>query len=576
MTRRKQPGAKRWRFRLWWTVAAGLLPGLVLAQPDPRLFPVPAELEPNVDFWTKVYSVYDDDTVLLHDEMHLNVVYAALDFSALDDGRSAGRMQLLKQRKINETETKYKAVLADLAAGRVSKTHPNDQARVEQMFAAVPGGREKYAAARNRLRTQTCLRNRFAEGIERSGLYMPKIEAAFRSRGVPVEISRLAFVESLFQWEAKSSASAVGIWQFMAGTARYYLDMKLEYDERLDPLAATDAAARHLADNYKALGTWPLAITAYNHGAGGMKRAVRQLGTRDLGDIVRRYQSRTFGFASRNFYAEFLAAANVYAERERLFPTTTPLPELRFEEWRGEHYVPIRDLADGAGADLKTLREMNPALSSQVWDGHLYLPGGYALKVPAGRSAAFQAAYTALPEDRRSAHQVGHYYSVRAGDTLSTIATKFGASIAALQRANHLSSPHRIRIGQRLLIPPGPGSAPRLSTGASAPATVEVVADAPLFHSVRSGETLTSIAARYGTTVPELMARNRLASAHRLGVGQKLSISGTGSATRSHVVRRGETLTAIARRYGTTVSALQRANQLRGHVIHPRQVLVIP
>ncbi len=539
--------------------------------PDPRRFPVPAELEPNVEFWTQVYSVYDDDTVLLHDEMDLDVIYAALDFSALDDQRvSAGRMRLLRRRKILETETKYKAILADLAAGRISKTHPQDQARVEQMFAAVPGNRGKYAAARNRMRTQTCLKNRFAEGIERSGLYLARIESAFSARGLPVELSRLPFVESLFQWKAHSSASAVGIWQFVAGTARRYLDMELEYDERLDPLAASDAAARHLADNYRALGTWPLAITAYNHGTAGMKRAVRRLGTRDLGAITRRYRSRTFGFASRNFYAEFIAAANVYAQRQRLFPTTSPLPELVFEEWRSELYVPIRELAGGAGADLKQLRAMNPAMSSQVWDGHLYLPKGYGLKIPPGQSAAFQQAFAALPDNRKSPHQVGLYYRVRAGDTLSTIAAKFGSSIGALQRANRLSSPHRIRIGQRLLVPPrsGSGAAPVLAA-ANAGA-------APAVHVVRRGETLSRIAARYGSSVSALKARNGLSSAHRIYVGQKLSISGSGGSGTRHVVRRGETLTAIARRYGTTVSALQRANRIRGHVIHPRQVLVIP
>ncbi len=573
MYQNSERAKSRWTQLLRTVLVAGWLPAVAWAQPDPSRFPVPAELEPNVAFWTKVYSVYDDDTMLLHDEVHLNVIYAALDFSALDDSRtSASRMRLLRKRKIQETETKYKAILADLAAGRVSKTHPADQARVEQMFASVPGDRSKYSAARHRMRTQTCLRNRFAEGIERSGRYMERIEAIFRDRGLPVELSRLPFVESLFQWHARSSASAVGIWQFVAGTARYYLDMELEYDERLDPLVASDAAARHLADNYKSLKTWPLAITAYNHGAGGMRRAVRHLGTRDLGQIARRYKSRTFGFASRNFYSEFIAAANVYAQRERLFPTTSPLPELRFEEWRSDLYVPIRDLAKHAGADLKSLREMNPALSSQVWDGHLYLPKQYPLKVSPGQSAAFQQAVADLPDNRKSPHQVGLYYRVRAGDTLSIIASKFGSSVSALQRANRLSSPHRIRIGQRLLVPSrgGSGSVSRASTGSSAPA-----ANVPAVHVVRRGETLSSIAGRYGTTTSVLMARNGLSSAHRIYVGQKLSISGNGSGAR-HVVRRGETLTAIARRYGTTVSAIQRANRIRGHVIHPRQVLVIP
>jgi membrane-bound lytic murein transglycosylase D len=338
--------------------------------------------------------------------------------------------------------------------------------------------------------------------------------------------------------------------------------MELEYDERYHPLRASEAAARHLEENYEALRSWPLAITAYNHGRAGMKRAVRRVGTRDLGEIVDRYRSRTFGFASRNFYAEFVAAAVVYENREHYFPGVSPLPPLEFEEFVPELYVPLAALAKGAGVDAELLREINPALSREVWAGHLYLPRGYPLMVPAGTHDAFGAAFEALPAARKSPHQVGFRYRVRSGDTLSKIAAKFGTSVPALQRANRLSSPHRIRVGQRLLVPPAGGA-------------VAMAPGVPGSHVVQPGETLSRIAGRYGTTVTAVLAANSLRSADLIHPGQRLTIPARAGRT-THVVRSGETLAAIARRYGTTVRAIQHANRIRNHLIRPAQVLVIP
>ncbi len=574
------PPSTALRRRLRARVAA-LAAALALAVPtgaealDPARFPLPAELEPNVDFWTRVYTEYDSHHVLLHDDVYLYVVYAVLDFTPLDASNLSDARKIERRRdEIRKARNRYRQLLEDSAAGRVSKTDPEEQARIETLLAPVPGGRGKYAAAAARLRIQTCLKDHFAEAIERSGVYMAAIEEIFSARGLPVELTRLPFVESMFQWQARSAVAAAGIWQFMPSTARLYrLEMGLELDQRYDPLAASEAAARHLEDNYEALGTWPLAITAYNHGPAGVRRAVRRLGTRDLGEIASHYRSRSFGFASRNFYSEFVAAARIYAERERHFPGVEPAEALAFDQLALERYVPIADLAKGAGTGLEVLRQMNPALSKAVWAGHVYLPARYLLRVPAGRGAAFEAAYAALPDDRKSPHQVGTYYRVRRGDTLSRIAEKFGTSAAALQRANRLRSVHRIHVGQRLLIPPGRGGV-RAASGRGADAAGVVAQSTAGVHTVRRGETLSGIAEAYGTSVRALQAANRLANADSLHVGQRLTIPNGGKTT--HVVRSGETLAGIARRYGTTVRALKSANRIRSHLIRPSQVLVIP
>ncbi len=549
---------------------------------DPELFPVPAKLEPNVDFWTRVYTGYDSHQVLLHDERYLQVIYGMLDFTELDAStKSAGRKSAEKREQIRRARDHYKALLQDLAAGRTSKKYPQEQERLRRMFDSVPGSRSTssrtYSSAQTRIRTQTCLKDHFAAGIERSGVYMAAIEEVFRKRDLPLELTRLPFVESMFQWQARSSAAAGGIWQFMPGTARLYrLNMELELDQRYDPLLAADAAARHLKDNYRSLKTWPLAITAYNHGAGGMRRAVRNLGTRDMGEIATRYKYRNFGFASRNFYSEFVAAARIYENRKRYFPNAEPRPALAADEFAPGRYVPIVELAKNAGTELDDLKEINPALTSAVWAGHVYLPKSYPLRVPAGRGPAFTAAYAALPDAKKSSHQVGYYYRVRRGDTLSRIADKFGTSTSALQRANKLRSAHRIRVGQRLLIPPGRGGRPRPS-----PAPAVVAQSTPGVHVVRRGETLSGIADAYRTSTSRLRSANGLRDADRIYVGQRLKVpaaaaAGGRSSGRTHVVRSGDTLDGIARRYGTTVHAIQSANRIRTTIIHPRQVLVIP
>lgn len=543
--------------------------GEALAQLDPELFPVPEVLKPNVEFWTTVYTGYDSNHRLLHDERYLNVVYAVIDFTRLNEAQiSDSERYKLRRNEIRKAEAKYRQILLDLAAGRVSKDYPEDQARVERLFESVPGNRSKYSAATGRFRTQTCLRERFAEAVRISGLYMPHFEAIFASRGLPLELTRLPFVESMFQVRAHSSASAAGLWQFIRATAKYYIDMELEYDHRWDPLEATEGAAKLLERNYQQLKTWPLALTAYNHGEYGMKRAVRQVGTRDLGVISQKYRSRSFGFASRNFYSEFIAAAEIYANRTHYFPDVTPLPKLTFDTFVPEAYVAVKELSTRTSVSVKSLRELNPSLVRDIWSDGLYLPRNYALRVPKGKLAEFEAAYTKLPADALSTHQVGRQYRVRSGDTLGRIAARFGTSVGAIQRANSLRSANLIRKGQLLLIPPSRGGSTTGRVPRETPSTL------PSTHVVRKGETLTGIARRYSLTVKDLRAANQLANANALRVGQTLKIpQGT---TRRHTVRSGETLSSIAARYGTTVSRLRSANQLSGSLIRPSQVLVIP
>ncbi len=497
--------------------AEGQAPPLQLQVLDPELFPVPFSLRPHVAFWVDIFSQHSSAHVVVHDEVHLDVIYTVLDFSSLENLNDRAR-RTRRQQTIRDAKQELSLTLRELAAGKT----PTDTAQAQELrrlLAHLPGDRGKYRDAALRLRSQSGLSDVFAGALQRSGRYLPWFEAAFRDQGLPTELTRIPFVESMFQETARSAVAAAGMWQFMPSTGRRFLAIDLEKDERYDPIRASEAAARLLAENYQHLGSWPLAITAYNHGRYGMARAKRSLGTDDLGVIVERYRSRSFGFASRNFYAEFMAAALVYLNRHHYFPDVQPDPLMTFDDFRTQHYIAVQDLANQAGISVSTLKLLNPGLNREVWSGNLLLPKDYSLRVPPGTGDTFHAAYAALPDERKMHRQLGFRYKVRSGDTLGKIARRFGTTTAALQRANRLRSVHRISIGQVLLIPPGANW--RASSAAS-------------------------------TTVASSTEAQR------------------------HTVRRGDNLSKIARRYGISIGALKRANNLTSNTIYPRQVLVIP
>ena len=476
------------------------------------------------------------------------------------------------------------------------------------------------------MRAQTGLRERFAEGLVIAGRYLPGIERVFTAERVPPILSRLPFVESMFVSRAHSKVGAVGAWQFMPATARLYLQMNSAVDSRTDTILAAEGAARMLRHDYEELRTWPLALTAYNHGRAGVARAVREVGTRDLGEIVQKYNSKRFGFASRNFYSEFVAAATVHSRSAELFPGVTPDPEVQFDQLEMAHFVSLLDLAQATGTDVDVLRGLNPALDADVFNGTLLLPKAYRLRVPAGELARFEAAYGSLPADRRRDSQTQAGYRVQKGDTVGGIARRFGTTVGAIQRANGLSRPDRIKVGQYLRIPGHQPLPPRtVLASAPAPITATTEADATndaapvvgrragassgrgadrgrdgprrapaarsVTHLVRSGETLAVIARRYRVSVDELVAANGLLSANRIFPGQRLKIPAAGApaqpqrrsdrrrgvdgggygrgrrpgraeAMRQHVVRKGDSLARIARRYSVSVDAIRSRNEL--------------
>jgi membrane-bound lytic murein transglycosylase D len=239
-----------------------------------------------------------------------------------------------------------------------------------------------------------------------------------------------------------------------------YLRIDDAVDERRDPIVATRAAARHLRENYDILGTWPLAVTAYNHGRGGMARAVSQVGTTDIVEIIKRYNGRSFGFASKNFYAEFLAALEAERDAARYFAGLRAEPVRDWQSVTVPHYVRLSALASTLGVSAGELARMNPALSARVASGDLYVPKGYGLWVRPQAAAGFDRVYARLSAAEKHDRQKRWYvvHRVRSGDTLGRLAQRYGTTVNAIMRQNGLRSANKIRIGQALRIPARPSA----------------------------------------------------------------------------------------------------------------------
>jgi membrane-bound lytic murein transglycosylase D len=335
-------------------------------------------LENRIEFWKKVYTQYGGEDLIIHDRFHVNLIY---DIANEDD--------------VNSRIRTVKDALAELRLNLATPENLSPVAlQIRDAIAAngVSLTESVLSGLADTIHTQRGIKERFRDGIIRSGRYLESFREIFEREGVPTQIALLPLVESSFENRSLSKAGAAGIWQFTRGTGRQYLRITRKLDERLDPPKATRAAARLLMGNYNALGSWPLAITAYNHGRGGMMRAQDRVGS-DLTSIINEYDGPLFGYASMNFYAEFVAAVEVYENYQQYF-------------------------------------------------GELVLDTPLSKRPTATAKPVQVAKATPANSDK---------YRVRKGDTLWEIAQRFGTSIRDLMETNNLNNP-AIHAGQILLI----------------------------------------------------------------------------------------------------------------------------
>ena len=427
-------------------------------------FPLPPELRPDVGFWVDVFTEYGDDEGVLHDNRHLGVVYERVPMPADLSRRE-------RQRRIDRHRRNIQASLRTLASGK-RENLSTEEARVLAQWPADVSNATLNAAV-GRIRYQQGLKQRMRRSLERSGHWRDYINAEFTALGVPLEIAALPHVESSYNPNARSHVGASGIWQFTRSTGRRFMRVDHVVDERNDPFAATRAAGKLMAYNYSIAGNWPMAITAYNHGLGGVRRAMRQFGDTSYVDILRKYRGRTFGFASRNFYVAFLAAMEVDQNAEKYFPGLVYEAPTDYSVAQLDAYVDADSLAETIGVSRHRLAAHNPALQATVWQGSKRLPKGYELRLPANMvPQPLDAIIESLPADAVFAKQLPDlFHTVARGDTLSQIAATYDTRVSTLVSLNQLSSSHRIRAGQRLRLPAaGPAPVTAAAVAADVPA----------------------------------------------------------------------------------------------------------
>lgn len=536
-------------------------------------FPRFKELEANVAFWSRAFTEWTGDNIVYHDPYHLDLIYSVLDVSDITKSTtmSAGQRDSALRRRRAAEGKRVEAMLRHLAK------HParnGAETRVLGEIKELGRGPSFAATLAGRIRSQRGLAHKFCESAARAKSYMPMIREALRAEGVPEGLGALPLVESGYQIGAFSNVGAAGMWQFMRTTGRLFMTVDNLVDERRDPFTASRSAAKLLKQGYKELGSWPLAITSYNHGIGGMRNAVRTLGTKNLGIISENYKGRTFGFASRNFYAEFLAARDAISRTDEICGRLDVTP-YRPDRVKMDAWVSLADLSKVSGVSTSELKELNPALASGITSGKYRVPRGYYLNLPAGRADQFRRGYASLDSSRRYASQASYlrYHRVASGQTLSTIARRYGTSSRTLQRLNGIRNASRIYVGQRLKLPGG--SAPASSSTVLAKSSSSPTGSSAskptmnVTHVVAKGQTLSQIAAMYKTSTLTLQKINGISDPRRLRSGQRLKVQASGTAvasaapkTSAYKVRSGDSLWSIAKRHGTSVSTLQRLNSM--------------
>ena len=421
-------------------------------------------------------------------------------------------------------------------------------------------------------------RGHFVRWLARSERYDPLLRTALAEAGLPQDLVYQSMIESGFNPYATSRAAAVGVWQFMPRTGKYY-DLTVDWwvDERRDPVKATVAAIRYLSYLYRLFGKWELATSAYNAGEGKIGKAIKMYGTDDFWELSAAH--RTYLKPETKHYVPKIMAAAIlskYADRYGLNAEKKDEDRLALWDYDVVQVPEATDLGAVAtitGRDIEELQAMNPHLKRG------FTPPGvenYELNIPRGEGATFAEKFEALPKEERITF-VRH--TVTRGQTLGAISERYGVPLVALSKLNSISDPRSLRVGQVLTIP----------------VRTDNLTSREMIHVVARGDTLGKIAQGYGTSVATLKEQNGLRS-DVLSIGQRIKVQTVGkpaavadskpaTAARptstaprptSYTVQRGDTVSGIAAKFGTSWAALRKANGLSGDTIKVGQRLELP
>ncbi|MCB2225554.1 MAG: LysM peptidoglycan-binding domain-containing protein [Desulfarculaceae bacterium] len=435
---------------------------------------------------------------------------------------------------------------------------------------------------------QTRIPKRFKIWLSRSGRYLPMMRGILKEHGMPEDLVYLALIESGFSCQAYSRAHAVGPWQFIRGTGRRYgLTINYWVDERRDPVKSTHAAARYLKDLHDEFGSWYLAAAAYNSGEGKVRRALKRYKADNFWSISqgRRYYLKR---ETRQYVPKMIAAAIIAKEPDKYgFTNIVYEAPMAFDVVEVHPGTSLGVAAKLAGISSRQLNNLNPEL--RRWA----VPptgGKYALRIPQGRKASFEVAYAKLPVPERQARVGAVTVRVHRGDTLGRIAKVHGVRLNDLMAMNPRLNPRRLRIGQKVVVPPKGGAAAYARSRKSSSSTRRLATSPKgshkITHRVRRGDTMWHIARSYNLNWRDILRWNGKNSS-RLAVGQKLVLyvpsnkaegkvdTKPTTSAQFYIVKRGDNLWSIGRRYGVSTRQLKRWNNLRSSAITPGDKLMV-
>jgi membrane-bound lytic murein transglycosylase D len=460
-----------------------------------------------------------------------------------------------------------------------------------------------------------------AKWLARTQRYFPMMKKIMKEEGVPEEMVHLAMIESGLNPGAVSWAKAVGMWQFIDATgSRYGLTNNWWYDKRRDPVSATRAAARHLHDLYNELGDWHLALAAYNSGINRVRSAMAQAGSNNFWEIRPFLPKET-----QNYVPLYIAATLIGLDPAHYgFNDIVYESPLKYDTVHVKEAIDLNALAKAAGVSELEVKELNPELlQPSTPPVELCDASGYCLRLPAGTASNFYDRLAAIPQSERRPWLV---HTVAKGESLKSIAHEYGIPTSQLAEYNDMTSSERVRRGEKLRVPMTvmapqssnseeehtPKATPASSTessGGKSQATSGTMR--MISYKVHRGETMYSIASRYGVTVAEIKQWNRMGRKAHLKKGQTIKLmqpvrrsavqseervaeaKAEGKASKksqmtlrtvknerkkamTYRVKQGDTLYSIAGKYDVAVSDLKHANHLRGSNIAVGSRLMIP
>lgn len=423
-------------------------------------FSTPKGMEKQVQFWMDIYTKYGTDQGVVHDSENIDLIYEVVNFKDIvsNGGLTVGAKEKLKQKRVDDAKKKYTAILEKLENVKAESDLTDEKEKMiwKYMNALSEPNKFQEAMQKNRMRFQLGQSDRMQAAIFFSGRYLEEMEKIFRESGLPIELTRIAFVESSFNVLARSKVGASGLWQIMPYTAKPYRFISAAVDNRNSPLEATKLATKLLRDNYRMLDSWPLAVTGWNHGPTGVRKMTESYKTRNIVELVENVRSRkSFGFASRNFYASFIAAIEIEKNASKYFSKVIWSHPLKAQALKVPTTIKYKELLGWFNNDDEKAQVFNPHLTKQVRKQGRPIPVQTLVFVPTEK---YSSILVSLAHKNRSVataagEAADQIYKVTRGDTLIGIAKEFGVKVRDILRHNDLESANKLLTGQTLKIP---------------------------------------------------------------------------------------------------------------------------